>query len=54
MVTKNKLLKIKTTLENQGEDRNSPEAQKLHSSWTATVLNEKLWTRKAGIYSESF
>jgi len=49
MVTKNKLLKI-----NQGEDRNSLEATKLPSSWTARVRNEKLWMGKATIYSESF
>ena len=44
----------KHTLENQGEDRNSPEALKLPSSWTATALNEKLWMRKDGTYNESF
>jgi len=41
MVTKNKLLKIKTYPRKQGEDRNSLEAPKLSSSLTATVLNKK-------------
>lgn len=52
MVTKNKLLKKKNTLENHGEDRKSSEALELPSFWTATLLNEKFWMRKAGIYSE--
>jgi len=54
MVTKNKLLKIKHTLENQGEDRNSSETLEMPSSWTAPVLNEKFRMRKASIYSEIF
>jgi len=41
MVTKNKLLKIKHTLENQEKDRNTHEASKMSSSGTAPVLNDE-------------
>jgi len=47
MVTKDKLIKIKTY------PRKTPlKLLKLSSSWTASVPNEKLWMKKADIYSE--